>query len=171
MCRHDSLSKHCGRTHMRSRLYSTFEKVGSTRSKYYICFKHVKDNCPWKFHKDCINIGLCRAFKCMAAIFCHTVTICQVDLQMKWIGFLCTCRLNWAMISSWGWRDEWDDTGQHYPSDKAAQYWINIENKWAGKKHFVSLKLESQSGARARNLQLSKQVALTTAPGPRPSVR
>ena len=35
--------------------------------------------------------------------------------------------------------------------------------EWAGKKHFVSLKLEGQSGVRARDLRLSKQAALTTA--------
>ena len=33
---------------------------------------------------------------------------------------------------------------------------------------FVSLKLEGQSGARARELRLSKQAALTTAPGATP---
>ena len=44
------------------------------------------------------------------------------------------------------------------------------ENKllreWAGKKHFVSLKLEYQSVVRTRDLQHPKQAALTTAPGP-----
>ena len=34
--------------------------------------------------------------------------------------------------------------------------------EWAGKKHIVSLKLKCQSGARTRDLQLSKQAALTT---------
>ena len=38
-----------------------------------------------------------------------------VLLDMKWneSGFrppLCTCRLNWAKITSWGWWDDWDDT-------------------------------------------------------------
>ena len=36
--------------------------------------------------------------------------------------------------------------------------------EWAGRKHFVSLKLEGQSGVRTRDLPLSKQSALTTAP-------
>ena len=36
--------------------------------------------------------------------------------------------------------------------------------KWAEKKRFVSLKREGQSGVRARDLWLSKQAALTTAP-------
>ena len=55
---------------------------------------------------------------------------------------LCTCRLNWARITSWGWWDEFDDT------------------------FFV--KLECQSVVRTCDLQLSKQAALTTAPGPQP---
>ena len=37
--------------------------------------------------------------------------------------------------------------------------------KWAGKKHFVPL---SQSEARTRDLRLSIQAALITAPGARP---
>ena len=38
--------------------------------------------------------------------------------------------------------------------------------EWAGKKHFVSLKLECQSGGRTRDLRFSNQAASTTAPGP-----
>ena len=37
-----------------------------------------------------------------------------------------------------------------------------------GKNFFDSLKLEGQSGVRTRNLRLSKQAALSTAPGPPP---
>ena len=40
--------------------------------------------------------------------------------------------------------------------------------EWAGKKQFVSLKLEYQSWVRTRDLRLPKQAALTTAPGPPP---
>ena len=40
--------------------------------------------------------------------------------------------------------------------------------EWAWKKHFVSHKLEGQSGFRTRDLWLSEQAALTTAPGPLP---
>ena len=43
--------------------------------------------------------------------------------------------------------------------------------EWAGKKHFVSLKLECRSGVRTLDLWLSKQAALTTAPGPQPHKR
>ena len=40
--------------------------------------------------------------------------------------------------------------------------------EWAGKKQFVTLKLECQSGVRIRDLLLFKQTALTTTtPGPR----
>ena len=38
----------------------------------------------------------------------------------------------------------------------------------AGKKYFVSLLLERQSGVRTRDLRLSEQTALATAPGPPP---
>ena len=41
----------------------------------------------------------------------------------------------------------------------------------AGKKYFVSLKLEGQSGVRNLHLRLSKQAALTTAPGIPPRAR
>ena len=42
---------------------------------------------------------------------------------MKWNewGFrplLCTCRLNWAGRTSWGWWDEWDDTALHTQDSK-----------------------------------------------------
>ena len=47
------------------------------------------------------------------------------------------------------------------------QYLI-FTSEHAGKKHFVSLKHKGQSGVRARDLRLSRQVALTTAPGPPP---
>ena len=36
--------------------------------------------------------------------------------------------------------------------------------EWAGKKDFVSLKFECRSGGRTRDLRLSKQAVLTTAP-------
>ena len=36
----------------------------------------------------------------------------------------------------------------------------------SGKKYFVSIEIEDQSGARTRDLRLSKQTALTTVPGP-----
>ena len=41
----------------------------------------------------------------------------------------------------------------------------------SGKKHFVSLKFESRSGVQTRDLRLSKQAALTTAPAPRPGAQ
>ena len=106
--------------------------------------------------------------------------------KMKWnggLGHLCAhnYRLNGAWVTSWWWWDEWDDTalqtqdsniGGLRPSSLllghrgSPQYWIFYER--TGKKHSVSLKLECQSGERARDLRLSKQAALTTAPGPPP---
>ena len=43
----------------------------------------------------------------------------------------------------------------------------NIESlRMSGGKHFGYLKLEGQSGVQTRDLRLSEQAALTTAPGP-----
>ena len=91
---------------------------------------------------------------------------------MKWNewGFrtsLCTYRLNCARKTSWGWWAERDDIalqtqdlkcepGDLRPSRLPLGHegsW-NIEYagyEWAGKRHFVSLKLEGQSGVRARD--------------------
>ena len=91
---------------------------------------------------------------------------------------LCTCGLNWTRTISWGWWDEWADTAlQTVPWRSEAKHATSRSRRaptilnlyeWAGKKHFVSLKLGDQSGVRAHNLRLSKQAALTTAPGPPP---
>ena len=111
---------------------------------------------------------------------------------MKWNewGFrppLCTYRINWAMRTPWGWWDEWDDTALQTQDSKFKPWRSQAEHatsrsrrlptilnhyEWAGKKHFVSLKLEGRSGVRNCDLRFSKQAALTTAPGPPPgSVR
>ena len=111
--------------------------------------------------------------------------------EQKWTvrnewGFrppLCTYKLNWARRTSWGWWDEWDDTAlqKQYSNFKLWRSEAELATsrsrrlptilnlyKWAGKKHFVSLKLECQRGVRSRDLRLSKQAALTTTPGPPP---
>ena len=87
---------------------------------------------------------------------------------------------NWARRTSWGW---WDDTAFQAQDSKFKPWRFEAEHatswsrrlptilnlyEWAGKKHFVSLKLEGLSGVRTRDLWLSKQAALTTAPGPPP---
>ena len=92
---------------------------------------------------------------------------------------LCTFRLNWARRTSWGWWDEWDDTALQTQDSKSRpcqseaehdtfRWWrfpiILILYEWAEKKHFVSLKLDCQSRVWTRDLRLSKQAALTTAP-------
>ena len=101
---------------------------------------------------------------------------------MKWTRFrphLYTYRINWARGTSWGWWDEWDDTAlqiqdlKSEPWRSAAEHALsfteaphNIEYlRVSGKKHFVSCKLEGQSGVQTRDLRLSKQATLTTAPG------
>ena len=64
---------------------------------------------------------------------------------------LCTCRLNWARIPSWGWWDAWDDTALQTQASKFGSWRsehatspsgrfstkLNLY-EWAGKKHFVS---------------------------------
>ena len=85
---------------------------------------------------------------------------------------------NWGRRTFWGWWDEWGDTAlqthdskfKPWASDtEYATSWsrrlFTILNlyEWAGKKHFVSLKLEGQSGVRTRDLRLSKPGALTAA--------
>ena len=117
-------------------------------------------------------------------------TSCPVNMvkKIKWNewGFrpsLCTYRPTSARRTSWGWWDECDDTALQTQDSKfepwrseaeyaasRSQRLTTILNlyKWAGEKHFFSLKLEVQSGVRIRALRLSKQAALTTAPGPLP---
>ena len=86
---------------------------------------------------------------------------------------LCTYRLNWARGTSWGW---WDDAAIHThnstfePLRSGAELAISRSRRfpiilsayeWAGKKHFVSLKLE------CRYLWLSEQAALPLHQSPR----
>ena len=84
-----------------------------------------------------------------------------------------------------GWWDKWDDTALKTQDSNVEPWRSEAEHAtprsrsrrlptlfylydWAGKKHFVSLKLEGQSEAQIRDLRLSKQAALSTAPGPPP---
>ena len=93
---------------------------------------------------------------------------------------LCTYRLNWARIISWGWWDEWDDTALQTQDSKFEPWRFEAEHalgnhnteylRVSGEKTFVFLKLECQSGGRTSDLRLAKQAALTIAPGPRPDV-
>ena len=105
---------------------------------------------------------------------------------MKWNewGFmppLCTHRLNWARRTSWGWWEEWDDTvlqtqdlkfkpwrseAEHHTSRSRRPPSILNVHAWA--RSFASLKLERHSVVGIRYLRLSKQAALTTAPGFQP---
>ena len=45
----------------------------------------------------------------------------QEQTKWNWSGFrppLCTCRLNWARRTSWGWWDDWDDTALQTQNSK-----------------------------------------------------
>ena len=62
---------------------------------------------------------------------------------------LCTYRLNWV---------------RYYSATKVPHHIESL--RLSGEEIFFSLKLEGQSKVRTRDLRLSKQAALTTAPGP-----
>ena len=65
--------------------------------------------------------------------------------------------------------EPWRSEPEHVtPRSRRLPKLLNLY-EWAGKKHFVSLKLEGQRGFQALDLRLSKQTALTTAPGPPPA--
>ena len=96
---------------------------------------------------------------------------------------LWTYRLDRTRRISWVWWAGWDDTAlqtrdsnfepwrseaEHATSQSRRFPTILNHYEWAEKKHFVSLKLEGQSGVRTRDPRLSKQAALDTAPGPSP---
>ena len=96
---------------------------------------------------------------------------------------LCTYMANWARRTSWGWWDELNDPAlqthdstfepcrsqaEHATSWSRRFSLILNYYEWAGNKHFVSLKLKGQSEVRTRDLLLSKQPALSTAPVPPP---
>ena len=77
------------------------------------------------------------------------------------LGHLCAYRLNWARRTSWGWWYKWDDTELKTQDSKLEPWWSEAEHatprprrlstililyESTGKKHFVSLKFEGQSG-------------------------
>ena len=105
----------------------------------------------------------------------------NLTAKMKWNKWgcrppLCTCRLNWASRTSWGWCDECDGTVLQTQDSKFEPRRSEVEHatsrsrrlptilnlyEWAGKKHFLSLKRKCQSGVQTRDLRFSKQAALT----------
>ena len=87
--------------------------------------------------------------------------------EMKWIGFraiVCLYRLNWArrtyrMVRWTRWHcppdtrfEPWWSEAEHATSRSQRLPTILNLYEWACKKHFVSLKLEGQSGVRTRDL-------------------
>ena len=99
-----------------------------------------------------------------------------VTLEMLTRLPLYTYRLSWAGEPS-GWWDEWENTSLQTQDSNFAPWRSEAEHatsrsrrlptilnlhEWAGKKHFVSLKLEGQSMVWTRDLRLPKQ-ALSTA--------
>ena len=106
---------------------------------------------------------------------------------MKWneSGFrppLCTCRLNWARRTSWGWWDDWDDTvlqtqdskfeprrseAEHATSRSRRLPTILTFTRGWGRNIFVSFK-PPRPGTEPRTLAW-KAAVLTTTLGPPPS--
>ena len=107
---------------------------------------------------------------------------------MKWneSGFrppLCTYRLNWARITSWGWWDDWDDTvlltqnskfepwrseAEHATSRSRRLPTILTFTRGWGRNIFVSLK-PPRPGTEPRTLAW-KAAVLTTTLGPPPII-
>ena len=89
-----------------------------------------------------------------AEVRCRFQCAYWLDNEMKIMGFkqpLCTCRLNWARRTSWGWWDEWDDTAlqtqnskfescsseaEHATSGSRSLPTVLYLYEWAGKKTF-----------------------------------
>ena len=109
------------------------------------------------------------------------------DEEIKWneSGFrppLCTYRLNWARRTSWGWRDDWDDTvlqtqdskfepwrseAEHATSRSRRLPTILTFTRGWGRNNFVSFK-PPRPGTEPRTLAW-KAAVLTTTLGPPPS--
>ena len=109
--------------------------------------------------------------------------------RQKWneSGFrppLCTCRLNWARRTSWGWWDDWDDTvlqtqdskfepwrseAEHATSRSRRLPTILTFTRGWGRNIFVSFK-PPRPGTEPRTLAW-KAAALTTTLGPPPTGR
>ena len=107
------------------------------------------------------------------------------ELNIKWneSGFrppLCTYRLNWARRTSWGWRDDWDDTvlqtqdskfepwrseAEHATSRSRRLPTILTFTRGWGRNNFVSFK-PPRPGTEPRTLAW-KAAVLTTTLGPR----
>ena len=152
----------------------------------HICSKNIP---VCSFPSDAIIIVLLQSLK-----FLFKARACLWYNGLLWnvinggLGHLCAHnRLTCARRTSWGRWNEWDATALQTDDSKFEPWRSEAEHatsrsrrlpiilnryEWAGKKHFVSLKLEGQSAwVRARNLRLSKQPALATAPGlPGPSM-
>ena len=106
-----------------------------------------------------------------------------MDVVQKWneSGFrppLCTYRLNWARRTSWGWRDDWDDTvlqtqdskfepwrseAEHATSRSRRLPTILTFTRGWGRNNFVSFK-PPRPGTEPRTLAW-KAAVLTTTPG------
>ena len=91
------------------------------------------------------------------------------QMEMKWneSGFrppVCTYRLNWAMRTSWGWWNDWDDTVFQTQDAKFEPWRFEGEHVDGEETFFVSFK-PPRPGAETQTLAWKVGV-LTTALGP-----
>ena len=77
---------------------------------------------------------------------------------------LCTYKLNMVRITSWGWWDKWDDTTLQ-TQDSKFEHWRSEAEHATSRSQRIPTIFNARAG-RARDLQLSKQAAYTTAPEP-----
>ena len=114
---------------------------------------------------------------CQGYHFCLMVWLTESGFRPP----LCTCRLNWARRTSWGWWDDWDDTvlqtqdskfepwrseAEHATSRSRRLPTILTFTRGWGRNNFVSFK-PPRPGTEPRTLAW-KAAVLTTTLGPPP---
>ena len=167
------------------------------------CYIAAKNNAKWKwclekytiFSVIVFMLSMCKC--CLPARYAAStmdavdrvwlsITKNSSSAACKWneSGFrppLCTCRLNWARRTSWGWWDDWDDTvlqtqdskfepwrseAEHATSGSRRLPTILIFTRGWGRNIFVSFK-PPRPGTEPRTLAW-KAAVLTTTLGPPP---
>ena len=110
-------------------------------------------------------------FNCESLISRQICDLCPRLFLHKWKRnewsfrpFLCTCRLNWARRTSWGWWDEWDDTALQTQNSLrpgtlplghggSPQYWIFTGERGTNILFFWNLNARAGSNPRSPTFQ------------------
>ena len=151
--------------------------IPPTHQTIFTANHHTKSSIYWGNVSSVNNFFIFMAHQPWCWKFeCHHWATIKIKLDE--CGFrppLCTYKLNWSRITPWGWWDECDDTARQTQDSKFEAWWSEAEHatsrswrfstilnhhEWAGKRYFVSSKLEGQSGVWTHDLRLSN------APGP-----